>query len=361
MIVSLLVSDKMHSPQLSRSNGQNELLFRHGPFGTDKAAGAKNNFPGFNGQRRDPVSSSYHLGNGYRAYNPVLMRFNCPDSLSPFGRGGINPYTYCLGDPINRADPTGHISWQTGVGIGLGVLSIIATLGAGAVALSVSGGIGAALAATSGTTLISGGLGLVSGVVGVASISFAENAPELSATLGWVSLGLGIAGIGVGSLSAFKSAKFLRAAKVKKVPANSSLKNPSVRLGEPMNVHRMFDTEVNALAYAELNYENAISYANSLTDKLTKIRNNRIDLARSAYLSETEWPGVYNDIMRQAKRLERYESLLKEKTDAMYKTVEIYRRRFNEKLKMDGAPHYLHLSSTLPTYDEYELFTKVKF
>jgi RHS repeat-associated protein len=42
--------------------------------------------PGFNGNRADPVSGSY-LGNGYRAYNPVLMRFNCPDSLSPFGAG----------------------------------------------------------------------------------------------------------------------------------------------------------------------------------------------------------------------------------------------------------------------------------
>ncbi len=27
----------------------------------------------------------YHLGNGYRAYNPALQRFTCPDSLSPFG------------------------------------------------------------------------------------------------------------------------------------------------------------------------------------------------------------------------------------------------------------------------------------
>ncbi|WP_039669716.1 RHS repeat domain-containing protein [Coxiella burnetii] len=35
---------------------------------------------GFNGERLDPVSGTYHLGNGYRAYNPILMRFNCQDS-----------------------------------------------------------------------------------------------------------------------------------------------------------------------------------------------------------------------------------------------------------------------------------------
>ena len=65
---------------------------------------------GFNGERADPVTGHYLLGNGYRAFNPVLMRFNSPDSWSPFGRGGINSYGYCLGDPINRYDEGGHFS-----------------------------------------------------------------------------------------------------------------------------------------------------------------------------------------------------------------------------------------------------------
>ena len=62
----------------------------------------------FNGERPDPVTGHYLLGNGYRAFNPVLMRFNSPDSWSPFGEGGINAYAYCVGDPVNRVDPTGH-------------------------------------------------------------------------------------------------------------------------------------------------------------------------------------------------------------------------------------------------------------
>ncbi|WP_459203166.1 RHS repeat-associated core domain-containing protein, partial [Pseudomonas fragariae (ex Marin et al. 2024)] len=64
-------------------------------------------FSGFNGERADPVTGHYLLGNGYRAFNPVLMRFNRPDSLSPFGRGGLNAYAYCQGDPVNRSDPGG--------------------------------------------------------------------------------------------------------------------------------------------------------------------------------------------------------------------------------------------------------------
>lgn len=63
---------------------------------------------GFNGQLCEMQTSWYLLGNGYRAYNPRLMRFHSPDSWSPFGRGGLNAYMYCVGDPVNRVDPTGH-------------------------------------------------------------------------------------------------------------------------------------------------------------------------------------------------------------------------------------------------------------
>ncbi|WP_339504687.1 RHS repeat-associated core domain-containing protein [Pseudomonas sp. RL_105y_Pfl2_101] len=81
----------------------------YSPYGHRPAANGLLSLLGFNGERPDPVTGHYLLGNGYRAFNPVLMRFNSPDSLSPFGEGGINYYVYCGADPINRTDPTGHI------------------------------------------------------------------------------------------------------------------------------------------------------------------------------------------------------------------------------------------------------------
>lgn len=39
------------------------------------------------------------------------MRFISPDRISPFGRGGINSYTYCNGDPVNRTDPSGAVAF----------------------------------------------------------------------------------------------------------------------------------------------------------------------------------------------------------------------------------------------------------
>lgn len=81
---------------------------------------------GFDGQYLDSDTGTLHLGNGYRAYNPVLMRFNGPDIWSPFGRGGINLYAYCAGDPINRADPSGHFSQGQWIGMALSFVAGIA-------------------------------------------------------------------------------------------------------------------------------------------------------------------------------------------------------------------------------------------
>ena len=134
--------DRMNSV-LWRSDARQNISYT--PFGN-----ADNDAPGdigFTGERRDPVSGHTHLGNGYRSYSPALMRFTCPDGMSPFGAGGINPYAYCGGDPVNRADPSGHMSTGQGVGLGLGLLAgillSVVTAGASlgvALAVEVAGG-----------------------------------------------------------------------------------------------------------------------------------------------------------------------------------------------------------------------------
>jgi RHS repeat-associated protein len=63
---------------------------------------------GYNGELRETQVGWYLLGNGYRAYNPLLMRFHSSDSWSPFGEGGLNAYSYVMGNPVGLTDPTGH-------------------------------------------------------------------------------------------------------------------------------------------------------------------------------------------------------------------------------------------------------------
>jgi RHS repeat-associated protein len=70
--------------------------------------GSLHSLMGFNGEAHVTILDSYMLGQGYRRYSPLLMRFCSPDSWSPFRAGGINAYAYCEGDPVNHADRDGH-------------------------------------------------------------------------------------------------------------------------------------------------------------------------------------------------------------------------------------------------------------
>lgn len=76
------------------------------PYGFSALADRR--LAGFNGQFADALTGCYHLGNGHRVYNPALMRFQRADTLSPFGKGGLNSYAYCAGDPVNFEDPSGQ-------------------------------------------------------------------------------------------------------------------------------------------------------------------------------------------------------------------------------------------------------------
>ena len=100
-----------------------ESSFSFAAFGsTASRNGSASLLPQFAGERPDPLTQVLHLGCGYRAYSSTLMRFTCPDSESPFGSGGINPYVYCSHDPINQTDPSGH---GLGVWITLGIQKLL--------------------------------------------------------------------------------------------------------------------------------------------------------------------------------------------------------------------------------------------
>ncbi|WP_338586007.1 RHS repeat-associated core domain-containing protein [Pseudomonas sp. MAG733B] len=105
---TLLATDLQRSVLQALEAGHQRRPIAYTTYGHRIAESGLSSLLGFNGERPDPVTGHYLLGNGYRAFNPVLLRFNSPDSLSPFGKGGLNSYAYCLGDPINLTDSDGH-------------------------------------------------------------------------------------------------------------------------------------------------------------------------------------------------------------------------------------------------------------
>ncbi|WP_426575490.1 RHS repeat domain-containing protein (plasmid) [Xenorhabdus stockiae] len=218
--VHLLGTDEPGSVLLSHQQGT-ESRFRYTPYGQQAAADSDPDLPGYNGERQDPLGGGYHLGNGYRTYNPVLMRFTAPDSLSPFEAGGLNPYAYCLGDPINRTDPSGHMSVGSILGIALGLFGMAAELAAaiptGGASLTLSGAIIA-------------GIGFLGAATGIASAATEDSDPQASAVLGWISMGLGAASLG--SLVLGKMVGGLRQAEAQLQNSFSSGARTAVAAGE---------------------------------------------------------------------------------------------------------------------------------
>ena len=190
---TLFGTDLQQSVLIAESGTQRGEV-AYSPYGYRPAEGGIFSQAGFSGEQLDPLTGLYLLGNGYRAYSPTLMRFLSPDSLSPFGAGGLNPYAYCLGDPINRVDPTGHVSWQSALGIGLSMFSIATSI--------LTFGTTTPLAIASLT------LALASGIAGIASEIAHEVMPqsELGDVLGYVSVGLGLASFAAGAGAAAQGA-----------------------------------------------------------------------------------------------------------------------------------------------------------
>lgn len=104
----LLLPDHGQTPLGEVGSGHLRQIV-HSPYGYCAPTAEQASRVGFNGQLRERPGW-YQLGNGHRIYNPILRRFHSPDRMSPFERGGLNAYSYCLGDPVNLIDPTGQSS-----------------------------------------------------------------------------------------------------------------------------------------------------------------------------------------------------------------------------------------------------------
>ena len=183
-VTHLFSADQQQSILRSLKAGEQQNI-AYTPYGSRPVTEDAFALQGFAGEQLDPMTGLYLLGNGYRPYSPTLMRFLVPDSLSPFGAGGLNPYAYCAGDPINRVDPTGHF-WKALLGVVLAVVGVVVSV--------LTAGAATPLA------VLGVGLAVTSGVVGLADTIIQTVAPHLdpNGVLGWVSFGFGIASMGAG-------------------------------------------------------------------------------------------------------------------------------------------------------------------
>lgn len=193
----LIGTDAQGSVRLEAENAVRARRYTaHGADSEDAAFG-------YAGEQREPLSGLYVPG-GNRPYDPVLMCFLAPDTDSPFGQGGINPYAWCAGDPVNRVDPDGH-SWVNyalaGAGLALAAVALIPGLQAALPAAGVLISSGTGLLTTGQiATLAAVALDIISLATGAASTVLEATGQDGAASgiLGGISLVTGLSGAGIG-------------------------------------------------------------------------------------------------------------------------------------------------------------------
>jgi len=78
------------------------------PYKFEVSGGTDKESHGFIGERHDAETGLMYLNARY--YDPKLGRFLSPDTLDPTLPGvGTNRYAYGLNNPVNIADPSGHM------------------------------------------------------------------------------------------------------------------------------------------------------------------------------------------------------------------------------------------------------------
>lgn len=196
-----LLTTNQQSSVLQVTEATGSAQQAYAPYGNRRVEGGSGSLLGFTGEVLDPVTGHYLLGNGLRAFNPFLMRFNSPDRLSPFGRGGLNPYAYCVGDPVNFSDPTGRFAelgrlfqssmgaWNTALGMSRVIPSY--NLAKDALRLGAVRKLPAKPAFAAVSTVVASGAILITSLTGVggAVVAITEDT-EVAAILGYIALGL---------------------------------------------------------------------------------------------------------------------------------------------------------------------------
>ncbi len=190
----ILHADHLGSASLTTdASGNRAGELRYKPYGdTRYAIGAFPTDRRYTGQVEDAATGLYFYNARY--YDPLLARFISADTIvpSPSSPQSLNRYSYCLGNPLRYADPTGHWVWIPILAAGGAILTTVTYL---ATTPASERNVGDALlvagAGAVGGALIGTGIGIVAGTVLAGATAAASTATAATVVSGLTGAGLG--------------------------------------------------------------------------------------------------------------------------------------------------------------------------
>ena len=170
--------------------------------------GVKNPFR-YRGYYYDSESELYYLNSRY--YAPSENRWiNSDNRLSLGDTSGVNLFTYCGNNPINRIDPTGNAWWHWALGAAIVAACAVATVitcGGFAAAVTSICMVGSGIAATTTASTISAGafIGAASvyGMSVISAVSSSNSVKEFNSKGNWGVVAATAGGALLGGASAY--------------------------------------------------------------------------------------------------------------------------------------------------------------